>query len=156
MLTIDVPGVGMLQLEHLVIDLNGTVAVDGDLVEGVTDVVRSLSPLMHVVLLTADTHGRAARIGETLGCDVRVIGRGREAEAKLDIVDELGSDTVVAVGNGANDALMLADAAFGVAVIGPEGASAAAVMAADVIVNDILDGLRLLADPPRLIATLRR
>lgn len=156
MLTVDIPGVGMLELEHLVLDLNGTIAVDGELIEGVIDAVVALEPMLHVVLLTADTHGKADELAYSLGCELRKIGRGQEGEAKLDIVDELGSDSVVAIGNGANDALMLADAALGIAVVGPEGAASAVVAAADIVVNSIRDGFGLLLEPPRLIATLRR
>ncbi len=35
MLAIDIPGRGQLQIEHLVLDVNGTLAVDGVLIEGV-------------------------------------------------------------------------------------------------------------------------
>jgi soluble P-type ATPase len=42
-----------------------------------------------------------------------------------------------------------------VAVLGQEGAAAAALSAADVVCASILDGLDLLAHPLRLTATLR-
>lgn len=156
MLTIDIPGHGMLELEYLVLDLNGTLALDGSLIPGVGEAVSSLSRVLKVVLVTADMHGEASRVAEQLGCELHLIERGQEDQEKLDFVDELGSDTVVAIGNGANDALMLSDAALGIAVIGPEGAAAAAVSGADVVVNSIGDALGLLVEPPRLIATLRR
>jgi soluble P-type ATPase len=43
MLTIDIPGYGMLQLEHLVLDVNGTIAHDGALIPGVAEAVETLS-----------------------------------------------------------------------------------------------------------------
>ncbi len=61
----------------------------------------------------------------------------------------------VTIGNGRNDAGMLADATLGIAIIGPEGASPEAVSAGDVVVMDINDGLDLLIHPNRLKATLR-
>lgn len=65
------------------------------------------------------------------------------------------SDTVVAIGNGRNDRLMLEQAAIGIAVLGQEGTAVEALMAADVIVADIFTALDLLQIPLRLVATLR-
>jgi len=62
---------------------------------------------------------------------------------------------VVAIGNGANDAAMLQEAALGIAVLGPEGLAAEALLAADVVVASIEDALDLLLRPHRLVATLR-
>jgi soluble P-type ATPase len=63
---------------------------------------------------------------------------------------------VVAIGNGANDAQMLGAAALGIAVLGVEGLALEALQSADVVVPHIVDGLDLLLNVPRLIATLRR
>ena len=105
--------------------------------------------------MTADTHGTAHALGERLGIDVHVITGSWEAGDKLELVQDLGADAVVAIGNGSNDALMLRSAAVGVCVIGPEGASRATLEAADIVVTDIRDALALLADPRRMLATLR-
>lgn len=157
MLTIDIPGHAVLELEHLVLDLNGTLAQDGEVLAGVEEAVAALSAELDIVLVTADTHGTADELLGPLGLrHVHIIPRGGEAEAKLDLVDELGGDSVVAIGNGANDVLMLRDAALGIAVISGEGAAAAAITAADVVVHSIEDALGLLLEPKRLIATLRR
>ena len=50
---------------------------------------------------------------------------------------------------------MLAEAALGIAVVGPEGAAAATLAAADVVAPGIFSALDLLANPLRLTATLR-
>ena len=123
---------------------------------GVAEAVGRLSSEWHVVAVTADTQGTASVLCERLGVELRVIARGREAESKLDLVDELGADSVVALGNGANDALMLKDAAIGIAVLGGEGAAASALSAADVVATSVDSALGLLLEPRRLIATLRR
>jgi P-type E1-E2 ATPase len=79
-----------------------------------------------------------------------------EAWQKAELVRRLGSDSTVAIGNGANDAQMLKEAAIGIAVVGPEGASAATVQQADVVTRSIVDALDLLLNPRRLVATLRQ
>lgn len=156
MLRYDIPGLGVLELEHIVLDLNGTLAEDGELIDGVADLVSHLAEDARVVVVTADTHGRAPAIRDALGCEVSVLDAGREAEQKRALVDRLGAYSVAAVGNGANDAAMLEAARLGVCVVGAECAAAAAVRAADLIAPDILSALRTLAMPARLIATLRR
>ena len=153
---LDIPGFGTLAPAHLVLDYNGTIALDGTLLPGVAQRVRELAERMEVRVVTADTFGRVRAELEGLPCAVEILTPGDEARAKLAVIERLGASRVVAVGNGANDALMLGAAALGVAVIGGEGAAMAAIKAADVVVHDVLAGLDLLLHPLRLKATLRR
>lgn len=155
MLALDIPGFGPLALEHLVLDVNGTITAGGELLPGVSDGVLALADVLHPVILTADTRGTAAQLAETLGVEVRTVAGEWEAGEKLAVVQELGPETVAAIANGANDALVLRSCAVGICVIGPEGAARAALEAADVVVPTIADALALLADPQRLLATLR-
>ncbi len=156
MLRVDVPGLGELALSHLVLDLNGTLAVDGALLPGVAERLRALAPDLEIHLLTADTRGLAAALARELPVRLHVIGPTAQDQAKRDYVRTLGPAACAALGNGANDCLMLAEAALGVALIQAEGAAAAALQAADVVCPTIADALDLLLRPQRLIATLRR
>jgi P-type E1-E2 ATPase len=149
-LTVKVPGRAPFHLEHLALDLNGTLAVGGRLLPGVKKRVTALARLLEVTVLTADTYGRAARALASLPVGLEQVRTGRD-KARF-VAARTG---VVAVGNGANDAGMLAAADLGVAVLGPEGTAAALVTAADVLVPSIDDALDLLLDPRRLVATLR-
>jgi soluble P-type ATPase len=54
-----------------------------------------------------------------------------------------------------NDEGMLREAALGILVIGQEGAAVRSLLAADLVVTSIQDGLDLLRSPKRLIASLR-
>ena len=155
MLEADIPGYGELRLTNLVLDVNGTVAEGGELLLGVAERLAALSNTLTAVAVTADTQGTAASLGEALGIEVHVIESGHEALQKLALVEELDPDTVVAVGNGANDALMLRACALGICVLGPEGAARGTWESADIVVTDILDALDILAHPKRLVATLR-
>jgi len=155
-LEIKVPGWRTLRLEYLVMDLNGTLAVDGIPRPGVTEALRSLRSRLHPLLLTADTHGTAQRVAQELGVTLHRLEPGDQVAQKRAIVRDLGADRVVAMGNGANDAGMLAEAALAIVVMGEEGAARQALLEADVIVRDPLEGLALLQHPRRLVATLRR
>jgi soluble P-type ATPase len=151
-LQIAIPGRDVLTLRHLVLDLNGTLAVDGQVVAGVAERLDALraQPQLHV--LTAGTHGHMEECVMVLGVQPRAIGTGTE---KRDHVRTLGPQQVVAMGNGANDVLMLQEAALAIAVLGPEGLCAEALAASDVVVADPCAGLDLLLHPARLVATLR-
>ncbi len=156
MLVVEIPGYGTLALEHLVLDVNGTLAVDGAPVSSALQLVAALGDVLHVWAITADNYGTAELLGESFAVDMRVITPGGEGEQKLEFVDELGASSVVAIGNGANDALMLQAAELGIAVIGEEGLARSAADAADILTRSIEDALGLLVYPRRLVATLRR
>ena len=156
MIALDVPGRGILKIEHLVCDVNGTLAVDGQLIEGVPQLIASLRAKVEVHLLTADTHGRQDEIDRALGLSAVRLERGDAAGQKARFVQRIGAEHTAAIGNGANDAGMLAAAALGICVLSPEGLSLEAFHAADVLVPDIRSALELVEKPLRIVATLRK
>jgi soluble P-type ATPase len=155
MLRLNIPGSEPLELEHLVLDYNGTLALDGDLLDGVEWRLQALSDSLTLHLITADTFDTVVDALPSLPCRVSLVPPTEQHIAKRDYVRDLGPTQVVAIGNGRNDALMLEEAAVAIAVMQGEGAAREAVLAADVIVTDIIVALDLLANPLRLTATLR-
>lgn len=156
MLRVSVPHFGELALQHLVCDVNGTLAVDGELQPGVAEALTALRSTLDVHLLTSDTHGAQGAIDAALGMEaVRIPAGDPAATVKLRHVERLGAEECVAVGNGRNDVLMLRAARLAIVVVGPEGAAAAALAEADVVVTSGRDALALLLHPQRLVATLR-
>jgi len=156
MIKIDIPGGKMLVLDHLVLDVNGTLAVDGRLIEGVMEAIAELKPSIKITLLTADTFGKGKALAQTLGVDIHILERGQEREQKAAFIRQLGAEHVAAIGQGANDELMLKEAALGICVISQEGTAISSLLAADVLARDGAAGLELLIHPTRLIATLRK
>lgn len=155
MLTIAVPGGQVLQLTHLVLDYNGTIALDGRLIDGVAERLARLAPDLQIHVLTADTHGTVANETEALPCRLAIIPQDNQDQAKLAYIEQLDPQRVAAIGNGRNDSLMLGRAALGIAIVGGEGASGRALVAADLVCTDIAAALDLLLVPKRLQATLR-
>jgi soluble P-type ATPase len=153
---IDIPGREVLHLEHLLLDVNGTIALDGEPLLDVWGRMQALSGLLEVHVVTADTFGTVTRWAVPWGPIILDRTAGPEDEQKKQTVENLGRRQAAAVGNGANDALMLKEAALGICVLGPEGAARDAFLAADVVVANICDALDLLLYPRRLVATLRR
>jgi P-type E1-E2 ATPase len=156
MIELNIPGRGVLQLEHLVSDVNGTLALDGQLPEGLARLMRNLRDRLTIHLLTADTHGRQNLIDQQLGLQAMRIQPGEEARQKADYVRQLGAEHVVAMGQGANDAAMLHEAALGICILSREGVAVETLQAADLLVPDIFAALELLEKPLRLVASLRR
>jgi soluble P-type ATPase len=155
MIDIQVPGYERLQIEHLVLDYNGTIAVDGYLMLGIKEELGCLAKIVELHIVTADTHQQAREQLEGINAMVTILPPDRQAERKLEYIRNLGTGSVVAIGNGSNDALMLQHAALGIAVIQEEGASVKALMSADIVVSNVLDAFFLLFNPNRLIGTLR-
>ncbi len=155
MIDIDIPGFGEIHLSDLVCDYNGTLALDGALLPGVAEALSRLASSLRVHVITADTFGTARAQLEGLPLDVVPIPGAAQAEAKLQYITRLGTERVVAIGNGRNDRMMLAAAAIGIALVQAEGAAGQAVLCADVVATGILDALGLLEHPQRLVATLR-
>jgi soluble P-type ATPase len=156
MIELNIPGRSPLRLEHLVTDVNGTLALDGVLMDGLVKRIAAVRDRLTVHLLTADTHGRQAIIDQQLALTAARLAPGGEADQKRYYVENLGADSVVAIGQGANDSLMLKAAALGICVLSPEGSASETLLAADIVVPNIVAAFDLLDKPLRIVATLRR
>ena len=156
MIEIEVPGFTKFRLEHLVLDVNGTIAKDGQVIKGVAELLEVLQSKLALHLITADTFGNQEAIDRILSLRAVRIPTQNQAGAKLCYIESLDAAKVAAIGNGANDSAMLEKAGLGICIIGPEGAAITALLKADVAVADIRAALELLIYPKRLVATLRR
>ncbi len=155
MIEVSIPGFGSLRLQHLVLDYNGTLALDGELLAGVRAALDALSDRLDVHVVTADTFGKAeSQLAGTRWTFKRLDERDQDT-SKLEYVSRLGAESTVCIGNGRNDRRMLKKAALGISVIQQEGAAVETVNAADVVGTSILSALDLLSHPDRLKATLR-
>lgn len=156
MVEIKITGWPVLQIHHLVFDVNGTLAFDGNLLEGLAQRIHNLQLFYQIHLITADSNNKQDQIDQILKLKAHRLISGNEAQQKQEYVHSLGVDTVIAVGQGANDALMLQDAALGICVLSKEGTCAEALMHADILVPDIHTAFDLIENPKRIIATLRK
>lgn len=155
MIRLVIPGRIPLEIHYLVSDVNGTLAVDGLLMEGIRESISAIADQVDIHLLTADTNGTGKDIARVLGVKFSVLKPGREQEQKAEFIQKLGSKKVVAIGQGSNDELMLKEAAIGICVLSPEGTATHTMLAADLVVPDGKSALQLLAHPTRLVSSLR-
>jgi soluble P-type ATPase len=154
MIKISIPGREELTLSHLILDYNGTIALDGEIIESIRPRLEQLKNHLQIYVITADTHGTAAKKCEGLPLQVLTfpteqVGAIKAAEAmKL-------TGGVACIGNGFNDIPMSEVCNLSICVMGREGCCGKLLAAADVVVTSIDDALDLLLMPQRLRATLR-
>lgn len=154
MLHIQIPGRQLLTISHLVLDYNGTIAEDGNIIEGIRPRLAELSKELTIYVITADTHGTAAGKCEGLPLQVLTFPTTEVGAIKAEHVQKL-SGGVVTIGNGFNDILMSDAADLSICVMGGEGCCSALISHTDVTVTSIEAALDLLLIPGRLRATLR-
>ncbi|OGL38062.1 MAG: ATPase P [Candidatus Schekmanbacteria bacterium GWA2_38_11] len=155
MLEIDIPGFGLVRLEHAVFDFTGTLSLDGRLLSGVREQLNKIAGFLKVHVLTSDTFGMAEAELMGINYEVHIFKGDNHDIQKAEYVKALGAESVVAIGNGNNDRGMLKIARIGIAVCLREGCSTDAVKSADVLVTSTVDALDLLLNPKRCKATLR-
>ena len=155
MMTIDIPGYKRLEIQHVVCDYNGTIAVDGKMIDGVSEIINDLSKDLDFHVITADTFGFVEHELEHVHCKLVKISIQNQAVAKLEYVLSLGKDKTVCIGNGNNDRLMVKEAALGIALLQEEGTCTETLLASDVVCKSAIDAFGYFKEPKRLIATLR-
>ncbi len=153
---IEIPNYKSLKLQSLVLDYNGTIACDGYFKKELSAHLEELADSLKIYLLSADTFGSVTEQMQGLPVEVHILKSKNHTEEKAAFIEQIGADSVAAIGNGNNDALMLKRSALGIAVLGEEGLSLNTLNAADILAPNIVYALELLLKPKRLIATLRR
>lgn len=155
MITIDIPGRDTLQIENIVFDYNGTLATDGTISQETRDKLAELQKLVNIYILTADTHGTVRENCTSLKAKIETFPTENAGKEKAKIVEGLGQEHTICIGNGYNDLLMAQRCALFICVLGEEGCNGKLLTLADVVVSSIDDALNLFLKPKRLVATLR-
>ena len=153
----EIPGCGKYEIKYIVLDLNGTIAIDGIIPLAVQNSIQALSHNYEVLIVSRDIHNNVSRLASELGVKhIKISTDLPASDQKADVVNKLGAKHVIAIGNGNSDIGMLKAAALSIAVIGPEGASRRCAIEADVLTANILDAFECIRRPTRLIATLQQ
>lgn len=155
MIEIHVPGLKPYEITHVVVDYNGTIAVDGKIPMDLKPLLTKLKQLVPITVLTADTHGTAKVQCEPLGLTVRTFPQENAAACKKEIVEELGADNVACLGNGFNDIPMFKTARLSIGVLDVEGMCGALLPHATILCRSAEEAVQLLLNPKRVIADLR-
>ena len=151
----EIPGRDAIEIKNVVFDFNGTIAVDGKLIEGVAELINELSIEINFHVITADTYGSVEKEMATINGSVVKIPENNQDKGKLAFLEKLGKDKTLCVGNGNNDKLMLKEAVIGIAIIQEEGVCVDTLFAADIACKSIIDVFSYFKTPDRMKATLR-
>ncbi|MBN9231247.1 MAG: hypothetical protein BGO90_09670 [Legionella sp. 40-6] len=155
MIKINIPGFADLEINEAIFDYNGTLAVDGVLITGVASMLNELSQNLRIHVVTGDSLGTAKTELQGVSCEITVVSPLDQGLAKQNYLQKINPTMTVAIGNGCNDQYIMRDAALGILVLGTEGLAVTALHAADVVVSNIFDAIKLLQYPSRLLSTLR-
>ncbi|WP_432405230.1 HAD family hydrolase [Wukongibacter sp. M2B1] len=156
MIEINIPSYKKVNIENVVFDYNGTLATDGELIEGIKEKLADISELVNIYVITADTFGTVRGNFRDIEVEVKIISRDNGILDKLNFVKELGCESTIAVGNGNNDELMLKESAIGVCVLGEEGLATKALLSSDIMLRNINDFFDMIINKKRIIASLRK
>ncbi len=155
MLVYDIPGREKIEIKNIVFDYNGTVAVDGKLIDSIKESLIKLKSLANIYILTADTYGSVRAECRDLGIDIKTFPKENASFFKKEIVEDLGSENTICIGNGFNDIEMFKICKISIATIEEEGASGKLLAHADIVVKSIDDAIKLIVNKDRMRATLR-
>ncbi len=152
---LEIPGREKIEIKNVVFDYNGTIAIDGQLIEGVAELIDELAGDIHFHVITADTYGSAEKALANINCKVVKISEEKQDASKLDYLLKLGRETTLSVGNGKNDQLLLKESVIGIALIQDEGVCVESLLAADIVCKSVMDVFAYFKSPNRIKATLR-
>lgn len=155
---IDIPGFGARRIKTVVTDYTGTHSCGGTVPEAVRQRLRTVSQLVDLHVVTADSFGTAD--GELTGIAKPYhLRTARHDEEKAEYVRKFRLSEVAAFGNGNNDRLMLRAVMEGgglaIAIDNGEGCATDAILNAHLFIAGAANALDLLLDPVRCKATLR-
>lgn len=153
-LSYNVPGVGYIEIDTLVVDSDGTMTIRGEIVPGVIEKIHQLQSLgVNVVMISSDQRGNARDLALSSGITYYEANNSREKE---DILLSLGSKKVAAIGNARIDIGLFVQSIISVATLQSEGIHKDIIDHVDVIVPSVNDALDFFLDKDTFIATMKR
>jgi soluble P-type ATPase len=146
-------GVGEINLDTIILDLNGTLAIDGKLVDGVIPRINKLKESgFKLYLFTGDQRGTASQQASELGIELMF---AKTTSEKAECAKKCNFETTVAIGNARIDIGTFENSKIKIATLQKEGIHASIINHVDVIVPSINDALDLLLNPDSFNATMR-
>lgn len=155
MIIFEIPGRDIIEINNIVFDYNGTIAVDGKLIKGVKEMLNKLSDDVDLYILTADTYGTVKEECRDINAKISTFPKENAGGSKKEIVRKLGGKNTICVGNGYNDIPMFIESILSIAIIEGEGTSGKLLANADIVARSIVEALRILLNKNMVKATLR-
>ena len=154
MITIHRPGQEPLEIETILLDFEGTLASDRRVHPKAKDKINLLSKRTRIYILAKEEKERVMEVLKKVKAEVIFLKEGESSQEKLNLLRQLSATRTVAIGNGSDDASMVAEAGLGICVIGKEGTAGETLEKADIVFTSVVDALDFLLKPMRQKATL--
>lgn len=149
----EIPESESIEIKTIVLDLNGTLAVKGQIIQGVKERIVVLKQLgIDIVLFSGDQRNNASELCNELGITFQKANSQKEKEQLFLNYD---SETTVAIGNARIDNGTFRHAKIAIATLQAEGIHTGILEHVDIIVPSINDALDLFIDSNSLKATMR-
>lgn len=155
MILYEIPGRDNIEIENIVFDYNGTIAIDGKLIDRVKELINTLAKDVEIYILTADTYGTVEKECKDINGKVLTFPKDNAGESKKEIVKKLGGQKTICLGNGYNDIPMFKEAILTIGIVEGEGASGKLLINADIVVRSIIEGINIMLNKNMVKATLR-
>ena len=155
MLIYKIPGRKDIEIENIVFDYNGTIAIDGKILGRVKESLLELKKHVNVYILTADTYGTAKKECINIGVQILTFPKENAGESKRNIVKNLGGEKTFCIGNGFNDIPMFKESILSIAVVEGEGCSGKLLPYADIVTRSITEAIEIVLSKDKIKATLR-
>jgi soluble P-type ATPase len=147
-------GRDQLEIQTIILDLNGTLSVGGVVPRGVKERLAGLKDKgFKVLFFTGNTRNDADELAAALDIEWRL---AKSAEDKRNLALELNPGTCASIGNGLIDLELMKAVKLRIVTLQAEGVHVQTLLNSDIVVPNINDALDLFIDERRLIATLRK
>ena len=154
MIHIERPGQEPLEIDVILIDFEGTLASDRRVHPKAKDKINLLSKRVRAYILAKEEKERVMEVLKWVKAEIIFLKEEETSLEKLNLLRQLGAGRAAAIGNGADDALMVDEAGLGICVIGREGMAGETMQKADLVFPDIVDALDFFLKPLRQKSTL--
>lgn len=155
MILYEIPGRDNIEIENIVFDYNGTIAINGKLIDEVKESLNTLAKQVDIYILTADTYGTVQKACEDIDGKILTFPKEDAGKSKKEVVENLGGQKTICIGNGYNDIFMFEESILSIAIIEGEGASGKLLSKADIVVRNIIEGINIILNKNMVKATLR-
>ena len=149
----NVSGVGTITLKTVVFDLNGTLAVYGEIKQSTKELLVELKNHgFEIFILTSDQRGVAMETVREIEVNCVI---ARTSKEKQKFMKSLDRETTVTVGNGRVDIGMFQMSRIRIATLQAEGIHTGIISFVDMIVPSVDDAIKLLIDKDAFVSTMK-
>jgi P-type E1-E2 ATPase len=149
----NIPKGETIEINTIVLDLNGTLTVNGKLESSTEKLVKQLQNKgFRLVLISGDIRGNAKTIADKLGMDLYL---GSTSDEKAAQMQQFDKNKTAAIGNARIDIGTFENAILSIATLQSEGIHTTIIKHVDIIVPSIDNALQLFLDKKSLEGTLR-